>query len=170
MQTQASPPIVIPVSKPCINAANIAYLCKKVYKNEKIYKIINTVIGNPDDNQRLLPAHLPRPAWHCDAGAHRDSYDVLAARIGNLETKQAIADAVEPWRAKVLDMRINGVAANAQSAVELEAERRCCADGKIVNYVNSTFVPQTIAEPTIGSATHSESTYNPLCSCCSIYQ
>jgi len=73
MQTQASPPIVIPVSKPCINAANIAYLCKKVYKNEKIYKIINTVIGNPDDNQRLLPAHLPRPAWHCDAGAHRDS-------------------------------------------------------------------------------------------------
>ena len=100
----------------------------------------------------------------------RDNFDALSARIGNLETKQAIADAVEPWRAKVLDMRINGVAAGAQSAVELEAERRCCADGKIVNYVNSTFVPQTIAEPTIGSATHSESTYNPLCSCCSIYQ
>lgn len=100
----------------------------------------------------------------------RDNFDVLSARIGALETKQAVADAVEPWRAKVLDMRINGVAANAQSAVELEAERRCCADGKIVNYVNSTFVPQTIAEPTIGSTTHSESTYNPLCSCCSIYQ
>ena len=100
----------------------------------------------------------------------RDNFDVLSARIGALETKQAVADAVEPWRAKVLDLRINGVATNAQAAVELEAERRCCADGKIVNYVNSTFVPQTIAEPTIGSATHSESTYNPLCSCCSIYQ
>ena len=97
----------------------------------------------------------------------RDNFDALSARIGALETKQAVADAVEPWRAKVLDMRINGVAANAQAGINLEAERRCCADNKIVNYVNSTFVPQTIAEPTIGSATHSESIYNPLCGCCS---
>ena len=41
----------------------------------------------------------------------RDNYDMLSARIANLETKQAVSDAVEPWRAKVLDMRINGVAA-----------------------------------------------------------
>ena len=99
--------------------------------------------------------------------AKRDNFDALSARIGALETKQAVADAVEPWRAKVLDLRINGVAANAQAGINLEAERRCCADNKIVNYVNSTFVPQTIAEPTIGSATHSESIYNPLCGCCS---
>ena len=96
----------------------------------------------------------------------RDNFDALSARIGALETKQAVADAVEPWRAKVLDMRINGVAANAQAAVALEAERRCCADNKIVNYVNSTFVPQTIAEPTVGTTTHTEDIYNPLCGCC----
>lgn len=97
----------------------------------------------------------------------RDNFDALSARIGALETKQAVADAVEPWRAKVLDMRINGVAANAQAGINLEAERRCCADNKIVNYVNSTFVPQTIAEPTVGTTTHAETVYNPLCSCCS---
>ena len=96
----------------------------------------------------------------------RDNFDALSARIGALETKQAVADAVEPWRAKVLDMRINGVAASATAAVALEAERRCCADNKIVNYVNSTFVPQTIAEPTIGTTTHTEDIYNPLCGCC----
>lgn len=96
----------------------------------------------------------------------RDNFDALSARIGALETKQAVADAVEPWRAKVLDMRINGVAANAQAGIALEAERRCCADNKIVNYVNSTFVPQTIAEPTVGTTTHAEATYNPLCGCC----
>ena len=96
----------------------------------------------------------------------RDNFDALSARIGALETKQAVADAVEPWRAKVLDMRINGVAANAQAGINLEAERRCCADNKIVNYVNSTFTPQTIAEPTIGTTTHTETVYNPLCSCC----
>jgi hypothetical protein len=96
----------------------------------------------------------------------RDNFDALSQRISALETKQAVADAVEPWRAKVLDMRINGVAANASAAVNLEAERRCCADNKIVNYVNSTFVPQTIAEPTVGTTTHTETTYNPLCGYC----
>ena len=97
----------------------------------------------------------------------RDNFDALSARIDALETKQAVADAVEPWRAKVLDMRICGVDANARAGIALEAERRCCADNKIVNYVNSTFVPQTIAEPTVGTTTHTETTYNPLCGCCS---
>ena len=97
----------------------------------------------------------------------RDNFDALSARIGALETKQAVADAVEPWRAKVLDMRINGVAASATAGINLEAERRFCADNKIVNYVNSTFVPQTIAEPTIGTTTHTETVYHPLCGCCS---
>lgn len=96
----------------------------------------------------------------------RDNFDALSQRISALETKQAVADAVEPWRAKVLDMRINGVAANASAGIALEAERRCCADNKIVNYVNSTFVPQTIAEPTIGTTTRTEEIYNPLCGCC----
>ena len=50
--------------------------------------------------------------------------------------------------------------------INMEAERRCCADSKIVNYANSTFVPQMIADFTTGTTTHSESTYNPLCSCC----
>lgn len=97
----------------------------------------------------------------------RDNYDQLSARISQLETKQAVADAVEPWRAKVLDMRINGVAAASQAGINLEAERRCCADSKIVNYVNSTFVPQMIVDFTTGTTAHAETTYNPLCSCCS---
>ena len=96
----------------------------------------------------------------------RDNFDTLSARIGALETKQAVADAVEPWRAKVLDMQINGVAAASQAGINLEAERRCCADSKIVNYVNSTFVPQMIVDFTTGSTTHAENTYTPLCSCC----
>lgn len=97
----------------------------------------------------------------------RDNFDELSSRISALETKQAVADAVEPWRAKVLDMRINGVAAASQAGINLEAERRCCADSKIVNYVNSTFVPQMIVDFTTGTTTHAEDTYNPLYSCCS---
>lgn len=96
----------------------------------------------------------------------RDNFDVLSSRIAQLETKQAVADAVEPWRAKVLDMQICGVNQNAQAAVALEAERRCCADNKIVNYVNSTFYPIEVADITTGTTSTGRSTYNPLCSCC----
>lgn len=98
--------------------------------------------------------------------SQRDADDALAARISALETKQAVNDAVDPWRAKVLDMKINGVAANAQASVALEAERRCCADNKIVNYVNSNFYPISVADVTTGTTTTVREVYNPLCGCC----
>ena len=98
--------------------------------------------------------------------SQRDADDALAARISALETKQAVNEAVDPWRAKVLDMKINGVAAGAQSAVALEAERRCCADNKIVSYVNGNFYPVSVADITVGTTATARETYNPLCGCC----
>lgn len=98
--------------------------------------------------------------------SQRDADDALAARISALETKQAVNEAVDPWRAKVLDMKINGVAAGAQSAVALEAERRCCADNKIVSYVNGNFYPVSVADVTVGTTATARETYNPLCGCC----
>lgn len=96
----------------------------------------------------------------------RDNYDTLAQRISVLETKEAVNSAVEPWRAKVLDMKINNVNNTAQSGIALEAERRCCADNKIVNYVNSNFYPISVADVTTGTDVTQRSTYNPLCGCC----
>ena len=98
--------------------------------------------------------------------SQRDSDDALAARISALETKQAVNEAVDPWRALVLDMKINGVAANAQAGISLEAERRCCADGKIVNYVNGNFYPISVADITTGTTATARVPYNPLCNCC----
>lgn len=98
--------------------------------------------------------------------SQRDADDALAARISALETKQAVNDAVDPWRAKVLDMKINDVAAQATAGIALEAERRCCADNKIVSYVNGNFYPISVADVTTGTTTTPRTTYNPLCSCC----
>ena len=98
--------------------------------------------------------------------SQRDADDLLAARISALETKQAVNDAVDPWRAKVLDMKINNVANSANAAVQLEAERRCCADGKIVTYVNSNFYPISVADVTTGTTATPREVFNPLCSCC----
>jgi hypothetical protein len=98
--------------------------------------------------------------------SQRDADDALAARISALECKQAVNDAIDPWRAKVLDMKINGVAANAQAGIALEAERRCCADNKIVNYVNSNFYPISVADITVGTTATARELSNPLCGCC----
>lgn len=100
--------------------------------------------------------------------SQRDADDALAARISALETKQAVNDAVDPWRAKVLDMKINGVAANAQAGIALEAERRCCADNKIVSYVNGNFYPINVADITPATTSTARETYNPLCGCCNL--
>lgn len=46
--------------------------------------------------------------------------------------------------------------------VNLEAERRECADCKIVNYANSTFAPRLITDYTAGTTSAAAATYNPL--------
>lgn len=53
-------------------------------------------------------------------------------------------------------------------AIALEAERRQCADCKIVNYVNSTFAPRLITDYTAGTTSAPASVYNPLAcgQCC----
>ena len=47
-------------------------------------------------------------------------------------------------------------------AIALEAERRECADCKIVNYVNSTFAPKLITDFAAGTTSAAAQVYNPL--------
>lgn len=56
----------------------------------------------------------------------------------------------------------------AMQAIALEAERRECADCKIVNYVNSTFAPKLITDYTAGTTSAPANVYNPLAcgQCC----
>lgn len=93
--------------------------------------------------------------------SQRDSYDILADRIAKLETKASITDAVEPWRDQVLQMKINSVA----GLVDLESQKRSCSDNILVNYMNSTFYPKSVADVTVGTTTTKEQVYNPLKQC-----
>ena len=87
----------------------------------------------------------------------RDQFDVLKAQIDEIKTKLAVTDANAAWQTKSI-----------YDAIALESERRSCNDGKIVNYVNSTFVPQYIATMEIGTGSTQSVVYNPLCGgCCS---
>ena len=82
----------------------------------------------------------------------RDGYDVLKTQIDELKQKMAIAETNQFWQLK-----------NVTDSIALEAERRSCADGKLVNYMNSTFYPKYVADVTVGSGTTQHAIFNPLC-------
>lgn len=84
----------------------------------------------------------------------RDGYDVLKTQIDELKQKMAIAETNQFWQLK-----------NVTDSIALEAERRSCADGKLVNYMNSTFYPKYVADVTVGSGTTQQAIFNPLCGC-----
>lgn len=83
---------------------------------------------------------------------YRDGYDVLKAQIDEIKTKMAVTETNQFWQMK-----------NVTDQIALEAERRACNDGKIVNYVNTTFVPKYIADMTVGTGTTQQAIFNPLC-------
>ena len=84
----------------------------------------------------------------------RDQFDVLKAQIEDLKTKLAVSEATQPWKDKAI-----------YDAIALEAERRCCNDGKIVNYSNLMFYPTQVADVTVGTTSTARTTFNPLCGC-----
>lgn len=87
--------------------------------------------------------------------SQRDSDDAIMAQIGAINAKLAVAEATQPWKEKSI-----------YDAIALEAERRACNDGKIVNYVNATFVPRYVADLTPATGTTQAVVYNPLCCQC----
>lgn len=98
------------------------------------------------------------------ANARFNDRQTINSEMFGLYKSQIDADvqaAVEPWRSKVTKMEI----ANVAGMVGLEAERRMCADNKIVNYANNTFYPIRVAAVEVGTDTVQRSLYNPLCPC-----
>jgi hypothetical protein len=85
----------------------------------------------------------------------RDSYDAIQKEISDLKTKLPVSDAVQPWKDKSI-----------YDAIALEAERRCCNDGKIVNYSNLMFYPVSTADVTVGTTSTARIPFNPICGCC----
>ena len=82
------------------------------------------------------------------------NYNKLAERLSELEKREAVAAAVEPYRTKIFF-----------DAIDLERERRCCADNQIVDYLNGNFQPLYVADLTPATTSTERTTYNPLKNC-----
>lgn len=79
----------------------------------------------------------------------------LQKEIDELKTKLAVQEAVRPYQDKMI-----------YDAIALESERRCCADSKMVNYMNCQFIPNYLADITPATTSTQRINYNPLCGCC----
>jgi hypothetical protein len=78
----------------------------------------------------------------------------LQKQIDELKTQNAVLAATRPLQDQLI-----------MNAIALEAERRSCADNKIVNYLNSNFYPISVADVTTGTTTTQRLLSNPLCGC-----
>jgi hypothetical protein len=76
--------------------------------------------------------------------------------------------AAQAVRNQAINDSIQSLDYKTMQAIALEAERRSCADCKIVNYVNSTFAPRLITDFTAGTTSAAAQVYNPLAcgQCC----
>lgn len=94
-------------------------------------------------------------------------------RDANIYTDSKLLDLYKYFDGEVKDIR-NALCAQAivnqrtDDAIKMEAERRCCSDNAIVNYVNATFYPKMVADVTVGTTNVAQLLYNPIpdCGCC----
>lgn len=87
-----------------------------------------------------------------------ETYKELRGMISGLQevaAQQAITNTAVNAAMQAMDYKFT-------QQVALEAERRQCADCKIVNYMNSTFAPKLITDYTAGTTSAPAAVYNPL--------
>ncbi len=114
-------------------------------KNELERYLSNKIAANEaKDNQTAFDLYK----------SQRDGFDILNNEISKIKCQLAVTDAVAPWRYNSLKEMIN-----------IEAQKRCCADNSIVTYANATFYPKEIASIVTGTTVTPQPTYNPL-PCC----
>lgn len=122
-----------------------------LYKNQ-----VDTSFSNYKYSRDLSDSILAKQ--NADAFALYQGYtnatSELQKQIDELKTQNAILAATRPLQDQLI-----------MNAIALEAERRSCADNKIVNYLNSNFYPISVADVTTGTTTTQRLLSNPLCGC-----
>lgn len=86
-------------------------------------------------------------------------YRYIDGKFNAIESRFAAQDVRNQGNADA----IRELAKDIDAKVNLEAERRCCADQRLVAYMNGTFAPKLVADYTAGTTTTAATTYNPLC-------
>ena len=89
-------------------------------------------------------------------------YRYIDAQLNSINNRLAAQDV----RNQGVADAIREVSKDIDYKVNLEAERRCCADQRIVSYANGTFATKAVADFTPATTSTPLTTYNPLCCEC----
>jgi hypothetical protein len=97
--------------------------------------------------------------------------DRYNARFTNIESelaKQAVHNQKTEDSFVLAQADLRAVRNELKSAIDMEAERRCCADNSIVNYANATFYSKLVSDLTPSTTVTAQPTFNPIpsCGCC----
>ena len=101
-------------------------------------------------------------------GKFAELNDRYNARFTNIEAelaRQAVHNAKVEGSFALAEADLRAAKAELCSRIDMEAERRCCADNAIVNYANATFYPKLVSDVTAGTTTTAQLLYNPIPSC-----
>lgn len=105
-----------------------------------------------------------------DANTYTDKkmlelYENLAGRINDTNGKlaeQAVINQKTADSFALAHSDLMAVKSELKHDIQIEAERRGCADNCIVNYVNATFYPKQVADVTVGTEMTPQPIYNPI--------
>ena len=143
------------------------------------------LFGNRNGNYGCSPADMPVTRYEMAMQNELAAKDSKIALLeANIFTDSKITDAYKELRGMISNLQdfaakqlvenqgfndaFRDVRKDIDNKVQLEAERRACADCKIVNYVNSTFAPKLVTDFATGTTSAVAQVYNPLAcgQCC----
>ena len=133
-------------------------------------------VNRYEAGQQARIAELETEVKLRDANTYTDqkllaTYQYIDGQLTDIRS-QLCAQAVHNQRTEdsfaLASRDLMAVKAELAGQIALEAERRCCADNSIVNYVNATFYPVNVADVTVGTTSTAQTRYNPIpkCGCC----
>lgn len=123
----------------------------------------NALVNRYEASQQARIAELETEVKFRDANIYSDQKLLDVYKYFDGELKGVRAALCEQ---AVQNEKVSGAFALVRSDLQRERDERCCADNKIVNYVNATFYPKLVADVTAGTTTTAQELYNPLCGCC----
>ncbi|MGN0773501.1 MAG: hypothetical protein ACI4MP_06880 [Candidatus Ventricola sp.] len=131
------------------------------------------LINRYEASQQARIAELETEVKLRDANTYTDqkilaTYQYIDSQLKNVRDElcaQAVVNQHTQDSFALARADIAAVKTELDGKINMEAERRCCADRSIVNYVNATFYPKMVADVTVGTTTTAQTLFNPIPGC-----
>lgn len=94
-----------------------------------------------------------------------DRYNERFRAIESELARQAVHNQRTEDSFAIAQADLRAVKSELKHDIELEAERRCCSDNALADYVNATFYPKLVADVTAGTTTTAQTLFNPVRNC-----